>query len=371
VPVLSAMRMSTPIAGGADPGTASSNATPRHSPRVLTDRNLLRPSTPRSQTETSQGPSRQSSGQQPSLSGSVLQPANEKELEASMRSSSALSLHSDNRGAFERPQLASSASAPMRPRLGAPPGAFGLVGASTNHASSYSGMPAVAVDTVQSPDSMVRPQALDEAAPDMIKSPLIGSQGLIMSPMGTIRTSQEFPDGMRNGTPRGGTPSASGAGGSQQNTPRGTFPDVLPPGVSQMVQGPHSGSRPMMTMAQAQQMGANTPQQQVSPQMSPQQTVVSPRGMQQQRSSSNSMPQLQQQQQFPSSPQMQQLQQQQQQPISPQMQHQMSAGAIRPPGGLPASPSATMMRSSGSAQAFGSQPLGSQPLRMPGSFMQQ
>merc|ERR1719506_615812 len=98
--------------------TGSSNPTPRHTPRLLTDRSILRPSTPRPQAATSDGPSRQSSGQQPSLSGSVLQPASERGdkrgdadiLEASMRSSSALSLHSETRGSFERAQLATSSS---------------------------------------------------------------------------------------------------------------------------------------------------------------------------------------------------------------------------------------------------------------------
>merc|ERR1719393_1206427 len=87
--------------------TSSSNPTPRHSPRLLTDRGLLRPSTPRSQAATSDGPSRQSSGQQPSLSGSVLQPraTGDSELEAFGPSSSVRSFHSDGRGVA---QLATS-----------------------------------------------------------------------------------------------------------------------------------------------------------------------------------------------------------------------------------------------------------------------
>lgn len=271
VPVFSALRMTTPAESDFNSSmpvgyfrahsTSSSNPTPRHSPRLLTDRGLLRPSTPRSQAATSDGPSRQSSGQQPSLSGSVLQQASERRgdadlMEASVQSS-VLSLHS---GAPASPtnvidtQMGSSSSLPMRPALGTAP--------------AISSSPSQAQNPDPATPTSPGREAGDASQPSQV--PMLQSGGV---PLGTGLTGLAEPSAVSAlssatvatyGVRENPSPSAS-LSGSRPRTPVGSFADASVMGQMAQRSAPYNVVVAQQPGAPGQQMVVSTGSATASP----------------------------------------------------------------------------------------------------------
>jgi len=200
-----------------------------------------------------------------------------------MRSSSALSLHSETRGSFERAQLAtsSSVSSVTRPELGtADAGMVGSPPKSPSEALETNSGSARTPDPIATPPSMARDEvmliqngvavatslaAVTEAAPDMSKAAAV-----VQTPQG-LRAAQDIPEGYRQSTPASemrlapASPMLASIASTRPLTPRGSveLPTAARPAVGQMVQSSPGPAAWPMTMRSTPTTAMLAPQTQM------------------------------------------------------------------------------------------------------------